>query len=164
MMKLSEEEKKVRKRAYSKAYCIAHWEERRAYERAYDEKNKEKKKAWRAARKEEQKIAWEIYYAANKEKIKARRKEKKKEQAARYNLKSKYGLTPADYEQMLGEQDGRCKICSEKPGKRILVVDHNHSTKKVRSLLCHRCNAGLGMFKDSLGLLLKATAYLEENA
>jgi len=61
------------------------------------------------------------------------------------------------------EQQGRCKICgvheSEAP-RGMLLLDHDHSTRKVRSLLCHNCNCGLGHFKDSEALLLEAIEYL----
>lgn len=43
---------------------------------------------------------------------------------------------------------------------RRLFVDHNHETKKVRGLLCTNCNAGLGMFKDSIEKLELAIDYL----
>mgnify|MGYP001585018387 CR=1 FL=1 len=59
---------------------------------------------------------------------------------------------------------GRCKICNvhQKELKHQLGVDHNHTTGKVRGLLCGSCNKGLGLFKDSIELLLKASYYLED--
>jgi hypothetical protein len=43
-----------------------------------------------------------------------------------------------------------------------LVIDHDHTTGEVRGLLCPTCNAGLGHFKDSPELLLKAALYLQK--
>jgi hypothetical protein len=42
-------------------------------------------------------------------------------------------------------------------------VDHNHSSGKVRGLLCNRCNRAIGMFEDSPELLLSAISYLQDN-
>jgi hypothetical protein len=82
-----------------------------------------------------------------------------------YNLRRYYGIALADYLEMLEAQNGRCKICgTDTPGgKGTFHVDHCHDSEKVRGLLCHSCNVGLGHFKDSKTLLLKATLYLEDN-
>jgi len=42
-----------------------------------------------------------------------------------------------------------------------VAVDHNHSTGKIRSLLCQGCNHGIGHFKESITLLKRAIKYLE---
>ena len=76
-----------------------------------------------------------------------------------------YNITINEYEQMLAKQRGLCAIC-ESPMSlnsqmgRKLAVDHDHSTGKVRGLLCENCNRGLGMFKDSPHLLSMAILYL----
>ncbi len=56
-----------------------------------------------------------------------------------------YGLTPERHAQMLLEQGGRCAMpgCDAAPKH----VDHDHATGKVRALLCHGCNIGLGHFE-----------------
>jgi hypothetical protein len=41
-----------------------------------------------------------------------------------------------------------------------LFVDHNHNTGKVRELLCHGCNTGIGLMQDDVDLLQKALDYL----
>lgn len=74
----------------------------------------------------------------------------------------KYGLSDADFRKMMRAQKGVCKICGRKAGKKPLHVDHDHQTKKVRGLLCHKCNLGLGLFSDSLRVLKEAVTYLED--
>lgn len=74
---------------------------------------------------------------------------------------SKYGLTEADYDEMFSAQLGVCAICRKHPLRGGLVVDHNHSTTKVRALLCGHCNTGLGMFKENPALLIAAVEYLK---
>jgi hypothetical protein len=64
---------------------------------------------------------------------------------------------------MLKEQGGVCKICgTDKPWSRSgkFTIDHDHATGRVRGLLCHNCNLGLGKFKDSIEFLRKAMEYL----
>lgn len=82
--------------------------------------------------------------------------------ARRFDLMRLYGMTLDDYLLLLDAQEGRCKICGEPPleGK-VLSVDHDHETGKVRGLLCMRCNSGLGYLRDRVDLLKAAIAYLE---
>ena len=44
-----------------------------------------------------------------------------------------------------------------------MVVDHCHTTGKVRGLLCTRCNNTLGGLKDSVDLAKKMIVYLEDH-
>lgn len=74
-------------------------------------------------------------------------------------LKTHYGLTKSQYEEMSNAQGGKCAICSKTP-KEKLCVDHCHETGVVRALLCRSCNTGLGCFRDNPELLTKATKYL----
>jgi hypothetical protein len=73
-----------------------------------------------------------------------------------------YGITLVEYNVMLQVQDNCCKICrvSRQAYKAEFSVDHDHKTGKVRGLLCHKCNRGLGMFNDSPELLSEAIQYL----
>ncbi len=81
----------------------------------------------------------------------------------------RYGITPEDYDEMLDTQDHKCAICGvssedyalrHKVHKR-LVVDHDHSTDKVRGLLCNNCNIGLGGFDDDSARLRAGADYLD---
>lgn len=76
--------------------------------------------------------------------------------------KRKYNLSPADYEALQVTQAGLCAICGGKNRDRALCVDHDHTTGKIRGLLCTNCNQGLGRFKDSYEILIVATAYLKK--
>lgn len=77
-----------------------------------------------------------------------------------YDLKKLYGVTLAEYEALLVEQDGKCAICGQKDNFFSLAVDHCHGSNRIRGLLCSLCNRGIGMFRDSPDLLLRAVEYL----
>lgn len=93
------------------------------------------------------------YYEANKTKFATEGRE--------YRMRQ-LGTTVLEYDKMLASQNGRCAICDAiDSGKRkYFSVDHCHVTGKIRGLLCHKCNLGLGMFKDSAILVNKALCYL----
>ena len=42
-------------------------------------------------------------------------------------------------------------------------VDHNHTTKKVRGLLCNNCNAALGFAKENVATLELLIKYIKEH-
>ncbi len=78
------------------------------------------------------------------------------------HLKRLYGLTPADFAKILIDQENRCKICGTIDfGKKGPSVDHDHSTGKVRAILCGRCNKAIGLMDDNPDKLKLAAEYLE---
>lgn len=134
--------------------------------------------------KETKEITDYYKYAANKDGISYRCKEcddkarqqwseknpeRAKESQRKRNLKHKYGLTIEDYDRILEDQGNSCAICHKKDyevsGDRFskikFAVDHNHTTGKVRGILCNQCNRALGMFSDSEEVLRSALKYLE---
>ena len=80
-----------------------------------------------------------------------------------------YGITLEDYKAMLVKQEHKCHLCKASPlegSSRApkLFVDHNHTTGKVRALLCHRCNTGIGYFREDIELMKRAIEYLTANS
>jgi hypothetical protein len=78
----------------------------------------------------------------------------------------KYGLTDDDWARMVARQDNRCAICrTDKPGGRgeLWHIDHDHVTGRVRGLLCHGCNVGIGNFRDDPDLMLAAVEYIRSS-
>ncbi len=79
-----------------------------------------------------------------------------------------YGITLEEYFEMVDSHAGLCAICGRvgfqmgKNQKLLLVIDHCHESGKVRGLLCHNCNRGLGLFKDNVESLTKAIEYLQK--
>jgi Recombination endonuclease VII len=73
---------------------------------------------------------------------------------------SKFCTTRAHIVELL-TSNVTCQICGT--GERRLVIDHDHDTMKIRGVLCHICNTGIGAFKDNPGLIQKAINYLENH-
>ncbi len=81
-------------------------------------------------------------------------------------LQTMYGISLAIYNQMLKDQNYRCKLCgTDKPlgNRNSFVVDHSHQNGKVRGLLCNHCNTGIGKLGDDPELLQKAADYIKSN-
>jgi hypothetical protein len=78
----------------------------------------------------------------------------------------RYGITNEQFEALLELQKYRCAICeihqNELPNKqKILYIDHDHKTGKVRGLLCPKCNSFIG-YLDKDNHLDKALQYLKD--
>jgi hypothetical protein len=104
----------------------------------------------------------------NKEKYYEKKKEnyhKNKDKIRWYSVKSKYGITREDYEQMLKNQNGKCAICDTEEAKHWetnnLLIDHCHKSGKVRGLLCNNCNTALGLVDDKIEVLKRMIKYLK---
>lgn len=91
-----------------------------------------------------------------------------KQRAARaYRLRTRYGITVAEYEEIKALQGGKCAICKRATGaSKALAVDHDHSMEwngratreSVRGLLCGRENNRLGWYEANQDTILR---YLE---
>jgi len=120
----------------------------------------------RYRREAEKRCAYQhAYRLKNSAELRDKQKEHRKKKPEVYlnsRLKSQYGLSLAEYQELLESQGGVCKICKQpcNSGKR-LAVDHCHLTGKIRGLLCTCCNTGIGKFRDSPELLLAAVEYLK---
>lgn len=85
-----------------------------------------------------------------------------------HDLKKRFGISVEDYQRMLDEQQGVCKICEQPEVKldhrtklpRRLAVDHCHKTGRVRALLCSDCNTAIGLLKEDVELMKKAIEYV----
>lgn len=86
------------------------------------------------------------------------------------HLQTNFGLSLAEYGEMILAQDGKCAICNRpemqmRNGKRkSLAVDHDHATGKIRGLLCSDCNTGIGKLQDDRDVLLAAVRYLDSHS
>lgn len=72
----------------------------------------------------------------------------------------KYGVSEQALEALWVSQDGTCAICKRYLQPEDARIDHDHSTGRVRGLLCDSCNWALGHFRDDATVLAAAIAYL----
>lgn len=107
------------------------------------------------------------YKAINKDKLYSQNKEWKKanpEKVAiverRSLLKTRYGMSLSDYDDLLASQNNSCAICK---GNKRMVIDHCHKTNKVRGILCNTCNRGIGLLQDRVEILQSAISYLKQD-
>jgi hypothetical protein len=112
------------------------------------------------------------YTEANRDHLNARMRDwcarnAESQRAYKYNnhLVRKYGLTRDQYEALLAVQGGGCALCGAEHGgirgaiRKVLAVDHDHSTGKIRGLLCSTCNTLVEAAADP-AFMARATEYL----
>src|SRR5690242_10743904 len=73
------------------------------------------------------------------------RKNRTPEYRRKNKLKSYYGITIEQFNDMFTQQQGKCLICLRHQSEleRKLRIDHNHVTKVIRGLLCDQCNTAI---------------------
>lgn len=79
------------------------------------------------------------------------------------HIKRTYGLSRAEYSDLLRSQGGVCLLCGKPPRAKKLVVDHDHATGSVRALLHTACNVLLGVVGDTPDALRRAAERLERS-
>jgi hypothetical protein len=86
--------------------------------------------------------------------------------AKKYDVRRLYGVSLDQLAGILDDQGGCCAICRDKVelmaprNQGGAAVDHDHATGRVRGMLCIKCIAGLGQFRDNEDHLMRAIAYL----
>jgi len=118
----------------------------------YSKNHKKKPEVWKKVK--EQSGEWK---RSNPDKVRAQA------------VKKLFGLSWEDYLQKYAEQDGSCAICKthlilygdRAKTDKIANVDHNHTTKQIRGLLCRKCNTAIGLLQDNITVIKNASEYLE---
>jgi Recombination endonuclease VII len=147
------------------------------------EKHREATRKWYVANREKKCEAARKRYAANPEKYRvasrkyrtenpeksreaqreatrkwrAENPEKHREAKRKRNYGPAVTFLPDDYRQQ------PCPICGSADPK-ALVVDHCHTSGRIRAPICHGCNVAIGYAKDNPTTLRAAADYLERQA
>lgn len=75
---------------------------------------------------------------------------------------SKYCINEAQFLVLLKSQDHKCAICGY-PITSSSDLDHDHTTYKIRAILCGGCNRGIGQMKDDPVRVQRAADYLKKH-
>ncbi len=101
-------------------------------------------------------------------KLRAESPSRTKENLAKFRMKRDHGITWQEYEELIAAHDSKCAICDRHvvpiPAAiraECACVDHDHGTGRIRGILCHACNRGIGMLRDDVDILKRAISYLE---
>ena len=139
-------------------------------QKEYDKEYRKKNPDVTSRSNEKRKPKLKIYRKKNKEKRNEYLRDwYKKNPKKRHGqkLRQRYGIDVDKYESMLKDQGGVCAICGGsdigRKGSKNFPVDHCHKTGKIRGLLCHKCNAILGLCDDNIKTLKSAIQYLKLN-
>lgn len=76
-----------------------------------------------------------------------------KDKVAFTKAKSAYGISKEEWDSLKRV----CQICGTTHN---LVIDHSHQSGRIRGMLCHNCNKGIGFFHDNPVLLERAADYV----
>ena len=102
-----------------------------------------------------------------REKQSPERKEHERQKRREIRIKTRYGISINDYNILLIKQNNKCYGCNqlhlETDSKTRLNIDHNHTTGKVRGLLCSNCNSTLGYANDNITTLSNLILYLKDH-
>lgn len=136
---------------------------------SYYQKNKYKinarKRAWRKKNREILLKKDREYYKKNAERERSyarelyRKNSQKELDRIRYK---KYGITGDEFRALVEKQGIKCPICNKDITKNP-TVDHDHSTGKIRGLICSPCNLAIGNAEDSPDRLRAMANYLEKS-
>lgn len=114
------------------------------------ERDIKRKQKWYAKNTERGRESGRRWARNNKEKLRALR------------IKKDYGISVEEYNSLIVGAGTLCPICRKSFGEIPPCIDHDHSTGKIRGVICRRCNLGIGLFKESIDAFLNAVEYLRK--
>jgi hypothetical protein len=83
----------------------------------------------------------------------------------KHSSKYLYGCSVENLNEMINWKDGKCHICEKQfISQRDVSVDHDHTTLKVRGVICNSCNTALSRFNEDATTITNAINYLQEHS
>lgn len=98
-----------------------------------------------------------------------RQRKHRKDNGYNAQIKYKYGITYKQFEELKQKQGNLCATCGIELDQNNIhstksVIDHCHTTNKVRGVLCWSCNVALGLVRDNKDTLTNMIGYLNANS
>jgi hypothetical protein len=94
---------------------------------------------WRDANYDRYMATQRAYKRANKARLQKQHRDR--------HLRKNYGIVSEEFDLLVLAQLNLCAICLRYFGKQ-LHVDHDHTTGRIRGLLCGKCNKAIGLLDD----------------
>ena len=98
------------------------------------------------------------HYAKHSSYYKNKAAKWKQSRAGISNRLKRRGVVDSDNAAFIVSTATACDICRRHAADVVMCADHDHSTGEFRGSLCSRCNRGLGLFRDDVGICLLYTS------
>jgi hypothetical protein len=145
-------------KAYMREYMRGWRDENREQVRKLDRESRERHKDERDARR-----ALPVNRAKNSDATAAYRKRLGFDGRKDQRLRRQYGISLVEYNLKVVAQGGLCPICLRPLAGNRPHVDHDHTTKQNRDILCSRCNQAVGLLKESPVSAERLAIYLRKH-
>ena len=112
------------------------------------------------------------YSAQNRKSLAERSREKYNSDAHKLrvrerNIRNTYSISLDELRELMDKQKGCCDICGDSLAHPDSVnsysIDHNHSSGKVRGLLCCHCNSAIGYVREDEKIIENLVKYLRKH-
>jgi hypothetical protein len=161
------------KKKYRQKYYLAHKDKEKSYQKKYYWENPEicrkRSMSWKKSNKNKVKNYRRNYRKKNKTRENTLRRVWRlnhKDKVKNTLLKRSYGITIDQFNKLIFDQKNSCGICNKSLNGKYPykpTVDHIHNKiKKIRGILCQKCNSALGLFRDNPQTMLSAIKWIKE--
>lgn len=111
-----------------------------------------------------------LYYQRPEVRERENRRRRENRDGSADNLRSKHGMSPAQWAELWDAQDGKCYLCGDDlTSGHDVQIDHDHQCCPQRKsciycrrgLACNRCNTAIGLALDDPARLRRMADNLE---
>lgn len=101
--------------------------------------------------------------------VKRKSPQTRQEYRRSWHIRNKYGMDDAEFEAWWIVFKGKCGICGSElkmptltrgQALDVVAIDHDHTTGRVRGLLCNGCNKGIGLLREDVNILKNAIDWI----